>query len=426
VRWSYLCATAGLLAAALGSGARAGDVPGGSVPAGPARAGEVPGKLVPGNTAFALELYARLAGQPGNLFLSPYSISTALAMTYAGARGETAREMAATLHFDLPASELHAAMGELKRRLEEQCAGKDCDLAIANALWAQRGTAFLASFLEINRDHYGAGTRELDFGADAEGARQTINGWVSEQTRERIPELLAGGDLTRLTELVLTNAIYFKGIWAQRFDARATSERPFRVPGDAAGRKTAAGGPLHSAVQVPMMEQTGRFAHAALDGFALLEMPYAGSDLVMDILLPDDVEGLPALEARLSAERLESWLANLREREVSVSIPRFKTDVRFDLVAPLAAMGMPSAFGPSADFSGMTADAQLFISKVVHQAFVQVDEEGTEAAAATAVVLERTGAPGRPVRFEADHPFLFLIRDRGTASVVFVGRVMEL
>ncbi len=431
MKWSYLCATAALLAAALGSGARAEGLPG------------EPGArgTVPGNTAFALELYARLAGQPGNLFLSPYSISTALAMTYAGARGETAREMAATLHFGLPAPELHPAMGELQRRLEEQCTGKECELAIANALWAQRGRAFLAPFLEINRDHYGAGTRELDFAADTEGARRTINGWVSEQTRQRIPELLGRGDLTPVTELVLTNAVYFKGLWAKRFDARATSERPFRLPGGSAGGKAPTGEPQHAAVQapmadqapmagqapmavqVPMMEQTGRFAHAAFDGFAMLEMPYAGSDLAMDILLPDDVDGLPALEARLSPEQLESWSASLREREVSVSIPRFKTDVRFDLVAPLAAMGMPSAFSPSADFSGMTADAQLFISKIVHQAFVQVDEEGTEAAAATAVVMERMGAAGRPVRFDADHPFLFLIRDRGTGSILFMGRV---
>ncbi len=377
-----------------------------------ARGADDPAVLTKGNTAFALELYGRLARQPGNLSLSPFSISTALALTYAGARGDTEREMAATLHFPVGGPELHRAVAGLARRLEEQCGRGESELAIANALWVQQGRRFLEPFLDISREHYGAGAHELDFDADTEVARQTINSWVSDQTRTRIPEVLLRGDLTRVTELVLTNAVYFRGRWATRFDARTTSQQPFWLIGG-------------SVTQARMMKQAGRFAHAALDGLSLLELPYAGSDLAMDILLPDDVEGLAALEGRLSPGRLESWLSSLREREVSVAIPRFRVNARRDLVEPLVAMGMPSAFGPQADFSGMTAEARLFISKVVHEAFVQVDEEGSEAAAATAVVMERTGAVAGPVRFEADHPFMFLIRDRGTGSVVFMGRVVD-
>lgn len=362
--------------------------------------------------AFALELYARLKGQDGNLFFSPPSISTALAMTSAGARGDTEKQIAATLHFDLPPDRLHAAYGTLGEILN--AANKNYRLSMANRLWAAKGHPFRPEFLALTRDRYGAELAPLDF-ARAEEARRTINAWVEQQTNDRIKELVPPGVLDAMTRLVLTNAIFFKGNWADEFQKSATRDAPFRLAG---------GGE----VRVPLMHQTDNFAYGETDGVQLLELPYAGGDLAMLVLLPREA-GPASLEAKLSAKAVEEWSSGMRGRKVDLYLPRFKTTAEFRLGRTLSAMGMPLAFSDAADFSGMSSAEDLKISEVIHKAFVEVNEQGTEAAAATAVVIAPTAArpvpEEPPVLFRADHPFLFLIRDRRTETILFVGRVAE-
>lgn len=366
--------------------------------------------VVQGNTDFALDLYDRLRQQDGNLFLSPYSISTALAMTYAGARGETAEQMADVLHFPLGQQRLHPAVAAMMSA--DKAAAKEAGyrLHVANALWGQQGYGFLEDFLALNNKYYGAGFREVDFVQATEQARLTINTWVEDQTEDKIKELLRPGNVDPDDVLVLTNAVYFKGDWASRFDRRQTQDAPFRISDK-------------QQVLIPMMQQVGRFAFAAADQLNLLELPYMGDRLSMVVLLPKEVDGLARLENSLSSENLDRWLGRLHQQTVRVSLPRFGLTSRFDLSKTLEAMGMTDAFsGAKADFSGMTGRRDLFIGMVIHQARVDLNEEGTEAAAATAVKMKR-GAP--PAAFVADHPFLFLIRDWHSGSILFLGRVMN-
>jgi serpin B len=366
--------------------------------------------MIRGNDEFALDLYANLRGRPGNLFLSPYSLSTALAMTYAGARGETAEEMARTLHFSLPPDRLHAAFSNLIRQIHGDGEPRPYLLAVANALWGQEGEEYLPEFLRLLEDHYGAGLRRVNF-RDPERARRAINAWAEEQTRGKIPDLLPPTLPRPDTALALTNAIYFKGDWSSPFARKATLEEDFRVAAD-------------QSLRVPMMHQAGRFPY--LDGgtFQALELPYAGDALSMVVLLPKEVDGLAALEESLSAARLAGWLRTLADRRVEVALPRFKVEAGLELQDVLAAMGMPLAFTGDADFSGIDGTHELFISAVIHKAFVDVNEEGTEAAAATAVLMSRSAARPEPsATFRADHPFLFLIRHKGTGSILFLGRL---
>jgi serpin B len=366
--------------------------------------------VVQGNTEFALDLYARLRKADGNLFLSPYSISTALAMTYAGARGETAAQMADVLYFSLNQEELHPAFTALETSIETVGESTGCTLNVANALWGQAGYGFLPEFLALTQEHYGAGFHEVDFARATEQARQTINAWVADHTGRKIKELLRQGDVSPATVLALTNAIYFKGDWASRFDSGATADAPFRI---SEAEETL----------VPMMRQTRKFGLYEGDGLDVLELPYVGDRLSMVILLPKEVDGLAAVEEALNWENLEKWLGQLREQPVRVSLPRFKLDTRFELSKTLEAMGMVDAFSSAkADFSGMTGRRDLFISLVVHQAEVDVNEEGAEAAAATAVLMRKGPLPAA---FTADHPFCFLIRDKETGSILFLGRVMK-
>jgi serpin B len=379
-----------------------------------------PEAVVSGNTAFAIDLYQQLRAQPGNLLFSPFSISTALAMTYVGARSQTAAEMADVLHFDLPQAELHPAMGNLWQPMSEPGAGNSQELMIANALWPQQGTDFLDDFLRTNRIHYRAGIEAVDFRADVDGARKTINRWVEQCTRHRIRELLQPGDIDGLTELVLTNAIYFKGSWASRFNEAETLSRPFHLSRD------------HS-IEASMMQQSRRFGYMKAAHFTALELLYENRDpslnsswdLSMLILLPDEVEGLPALENSLSVDLLNTCLSELTEHMVLVAIPRFTLSSRFELNRTLTNMGMPSAFDRDADFSGMTDNRDLWIDKVIHEARVEVNEEGTEASAATAVTMKRGDSAHDCRLFLADHPFLVIIRDRKTGSLLFLGRVVE-
>ncbi len=402
-------------------------------------------RQVEGNAAFALDLYAKLAAdkkQAGkNLFLSPYSISSALAMTYAGARGNTAAEMKKTLRFALEDEKLHAAFASLTGGMNAgDSKTRGYELAVANALWGQKGYKFLDPFIQLNRELYGAGLNDVDFKGDTEGARQTINAWVEKQTRDKIKDLLKPGVLNDLTRLVLTNAIYFKGDWASQFDKKQTGDQDFFV-GSA------------DSIKVPTMYQshgfrmvTGSFGSNEVEpargewpepdaekkpapDFQAIELPYKGEELSMVVLLPGKKDGLADLEKAMTASRLAGWIAGLRgapeAEKVLVYLPKFKVTAEFMLKDALAGLGMKDAFDPrAADFSGMNgAVHDLYISAVVHKAFVDVNEEGTEAAAATAVVMVTASAKPPPPVFRADHPFVFLIRDNRSGSVLFMGRV---
>ena len=358
-----------------------------------------------GNTAFAIDLYKQLAREPGNLFFSPLSLSSALAMTYAGARGDTAGQMADVLHFPDDQAALHQGLAALTRDLNAQSRGHE--LSMANALWGQQGEGFLDAYLAALEEHYGAGLRKVDFAADAQGARKTINAWVAKQTMDKIRELLKASDIDPATRLVLTNAIYFKGLWLQTFNRRFTKDAAFYVAPD-------------ETVTIPMMELTKACRHYQAKAFQAIELPYKGDALSMIIVLPQAVNGLAALERSLAPDTIVQAVAGMQERTVVVNLPRFKATTEVRLQDTLAQMGMPLAFSSQADFSGINGKKDLFISAVVHQATVDVNEEGTEAAAATAVVMKR-GAP--PPRFVADHPFLFLIRDQRSGSILFLGRV---
>ncbi len=382
--------------------------------------------IVDGNNQFALQLYQKLRGGDGNLFFSPYSISTALAMTYAGARGATAHEMAQTLLFptspeaiaklglpDAPMTpeEFARAFGQIIRDLNER-GGKDAyELRVANALWGQKGFAFLDAFRELVASEYGGRARDVDFVGATEKARQTINAWVEEQTNGKIKNLIAQGALGAMTRLVLTNAIYFKGNWARQFDEARTQDAPFTLIKE-------------DKTQVPMMNQKAKFGYAEAKDLQILQLPYAGDELSMVILLPKADDGIVQLESNLTTENLATWLDRIHHREVIVSIPKFKMTSKFDLGTVLRSMGMGRAFSSTADFSGMTGQRNLFISAVIHQAYVDVNEEGTEAAAATGVVMRLTSiGPNRTPVFRADHPFIFMIRDNASGSLLFLGRV---
>jgi serine protease inhibitor len=370
--------------------------------------------LAAGNTAFALDLYARLKGANGNLFFSPYSISTCLAMTYAGARGSTAAQMARTLHFGANPSQLAASFSALQTQLSSVQKTKGLELNVANGLWAQRDHPFLPAFLEAATKAYQANLQQTDFRTGAEPARTAINDWVSQKTKGKITDLLQPGVVDQATRLILVNAIYFKGQWAHQFDTNHTTKAPFAVT---AQRK----------VQAPMMNLTSNFKYAEVEGLQLLELPYEGDDLSMVVLLPKASDGLVSLEGLLNEPTLDHWLAQARNQKVNVFLPKFKLAAQFGLAQTLAEMGMTEAFSPSADFSGMDGTRDLRISAVVHKAFVDVNEEGTEAAAATGTMM-LSKAVIRPLPipiFRADHPFLFLIRDTRSGSILFLGRVVD-
>jgi len=366
--------------------------------------------VVEGNTKFALHLYARLGTEEGNLFFSPYSISTALAMTYAGARGETARQMAEVMQFTLPHKRLHPAWSELEASLYEGEEDEECPLHLANSLWGQKGFGFHREFLTLARKYYGARCREIDFAAHPERAREAINTWIRTLTQEQIQELLLPGDLDASTVLVLTNAICFKEKWSTWFDARHTREGQFWIAED-------------KQVTVPLMRQSGLFPLHRTEKVEVLELPYAGERFSMVLLLPRAKMGLAEVEQMLSSAVLAQWLKGLHPQTVQVTLPRFTLDSRFELAEVLKAMGMTDAFNSKvANFAGMARRADIWIDDVVHEAKVGVDEAGTKAAAATAVKMKRTSLPES---FTVDRPFCFLIRDRLTGSVLFLGRVVH-
>jgi serpin B len=373
--------------------------------------------LIEGNSAFAFELYQALREQEGNLFYSPHSISVALAMTYAGARGETAQQMADTLNFILEQERLHPAFNWLDVELAsrgEGAQGKDDKgfrLNIVNAIWGQKDYGFLSTFLDVLAENYGAGLRILDFINETEKSRLTINEWVSDQTEGRIKDLIPQGAIDALTRLVLTNAIYFNAAWEDPFDEDVTADGPFYL---------LEGGQ----VIVPMMKQTESFGYTEGEGYQVVELQYDGNELSMVILLPEAGQ-FQAFEEGLQAQQVDAIISDLQPTGVALTMPKFEFDSEFSLTDTLVGMGMPVAFSGDADFSGITGTLDLYISEVIHKAFVSVDEAGTEAAAATAVIMPESGPPEFPVEVTIDHPFIFLIRDIETGAILFVGRVMN-
>jgi len=376
------------------------------------------------NNAFAIDLYGQLRKQDGNLFFSPESISTALAMAYAGARGSTASEMAATLHFSLPPDRLHPAMGALLSNLNAAHPGYQ--LRVADALWAEKDFHFLDDFLKLTKDDYAAGFHPVDFKAAPEAVRLTINQWVETQTESKIKDLLPPRSVNSTTRLVLTNAIYFKGDWQTQFDKASTKDEDFHLSmTQTVGAQTVA----TQTIKAPLMHIQDKFRYFNGGTFQALDIPYKSAELSMIVLLPNDAGGLPALEQSMTAANVQQWLNQLRPgQKVILTLPRFKMTRQFELAGTLGALGMAQSFQQGrADFSGMTANRDLWISAVVHKAFIDVNEEGTEAAAATGIVM-RSMAMQReqpPIVFRADHPFVFLIRDNVSGSILFMGRVAD-
>ncbi|MFH1746841.1 MAG: serpin family protein [Planctomycetota bacterium] len=369
--------------------------------------------LVESNTAFALALYKQLQTDEGNLFLSPVSVSTALSMTYAGARGETATEMAQVLRFKLEPAQLHPTFTALLDTLNAQANQLGCHLHLANALWAHHDYPFLPEFLTLGQTHYHARLENLDFVEAVEQARGTINTWTAEQTAGKITELIPPKILGRTTKLVLTNAVYFKGQWKLQFDPDATVPGPFTRG-------------IGQTVESPFMHQSAEFGYLETPDLQILELPYSGETLRMVVLLPRQIDGLPALEKALSPSQLNSWLSSLQQRKVILDLPRFRLRSAIRLDETLKKMGMPLAFDARrADFSGMDGTRLLYIGAILHQTYVDVNEEGTEAAGATAVVQKMRVAIEPTPHFQANHPFLFLIRDTQTGSILFMGRLAD-
>jgi serpin B len=376
--------------------------------------------LVDGNNQFALDMYRQLGQKAGNKFFSPYSISTALGMTYAGAKGQTAKEMAQTLHFTLENEHLHPSFGDLIRQIQGTDKKRDFQLSTANGLWGNKSDLTLnANFLRITQTDYQAGFQLVDFINDAAGVRKKINTWVEDKTNNKIKDLLPEGAIKKNTRLILVNAIYFKGSWAEQFSKKQTKPEEFAIPGAAA-------------VKVPTMQHTFMLKHLGNDDFQLAELPYKDNEVSMVIILPKKKDGLAEVEKKLSAKMLKKALADAKMTNISMSLPKFKMTDEFNLGDDLKALGMKEAFVERvADFTGMedgvSKEDSLFISKVIHKSFVDVHEEGTEAAAAIAVIMARPTAvpvaPPPPIPFKADHPFLFMVRHNATGSILFLGRV---
>ena len=374
-------------------------------------------KVAAGNNAFALDLYAKLtAKEKGNVFFSPFSIESALAMTYAGARGETEKQMAKVLHFDLDQAGLHDGFGKLVARLnaeETKDKPRNYQLAVANSLWGQKGYPFKKEFLDVGATKYGAGLFDVDFKSEPDKARQVINKWVEGKTNAKIKDLLTEPDVKDDTRLILVNAIHFKADWYNKFMPGATSEGDFKLDKD-------------KSEKVPMMHQTEYHPFLRTDDFRLLELRYKGNEVSMVIIAPEKVDGLADVEKQMTADKLAEWIGKAKAQKVQVTLPKFKTTLRLELAKTLQDMGMTDAFVfGKADFTGIEPERELFIGNVIHKAFISVDETGSEAAAATAVTMKAGSAarPAEPEKFTADRPFMFLIRDNVSGAILFLGRI---
>lgn len=361
---------------------------------------------------FALDMYRELAGKDENLFISPWSLNTALAMTYEGARGKTAEEMRSVLHLSGDESVRRQSFSSLEKRFNASESGYI--LTSANALWVDNNFSLLDGYRDLIDSVYHARAMNLDFVGASDESRKIINTWVEQKTSQKIKDLIPPHYIDSLTCLVLTNAIYFKGTWVKEFNKSQTRDENFHTSD---GR----------IVTVPMMMRLGKdakFNYLETEDMQILQMPYRGENLSMMILLPKEHD-LTRLESSLSVEKLAQWRKGLELRHIDVYLPKFKIDAKYFLAENLQNLGMPTAFA-NADFSGINAGGGLFISAVIHQAYVDVNEEGTEAAAATAVIMSRSimMGPRTPV-FRADHPFIFMIQDEETGCILFLGRLSD-
>ncbi|MBN1663319.1 MAG: serpin family protein [Deltaproteobacteria bacterium] len=374
-------------------------------------------QLISDNNAFAFDLYQKMRTDEGNLFYSPFSISMALAMTYAGARENTAAEMAHIMRYGLSPEKLHPAFNKIDLEINsrgenvKKDEGTAFTLNVVNAIWGQKGKSWLQNFLDTLAVNYGAGLRILDFIADAAASRKTINDWVAEQTEQKIKDLLPEDSVTVDTRMVLTNAIYFKASWMHQFDKSQTKDGVFTLLNG-------------STITGPMMNQTAMFLYADGEGYIALSLPYVGNDLSMIILMPDE-GNFNNFENRLTLETLGEIKSAFSYTNIKLSFPRFEFEDPTGLKDILTSMGMKLAFSPThADFSGIDGTKTLYISDVLHKAFVNVNEEGTEATAATAVGMGITSMPPPPIEAKINRPFIFLIQDK-TGAILFAGRVVN-
>lgn len=366
--------------------------------------------IAQGSNTFGFDLYGQLRSSSGNVFLSPINISSALGMAAVGARGDTLDEMLMTLH--LPKGDgMPKGFAALLAQLQAD-AKAPYELSLAAAIWGHEPLPIEQSFLDQVNKGFGGGLRRVNF-KDKEAAVKVINAWVEQQTKNRIQNLLTPDNINPLTRMVLTSAIYFKGQWQYKFNKALTKNEPFWTS-------------LEKSTTVPMMHQPVHARYFSNDMLQLVDLPYKGDRLSMVVVLPKAKDGLSKLEATLSAAGVDGWIAKARPMDGDVALPRFEFTTRYQLPDQLQALGMKKAFGAGADFSGITTAEPLLISDVIHKAFIKVDEEGSEAAAATAVIMDRAPSPVMDrFHFRADHPFVFLIRDRQTGTVLFVGRYSE-
>ena len=370
-------------------------------------------KVVDANNKFAIEMYKQLSGNSSedNVFFSPYSISSAMAIVYEGARGTTADEIRTVFSYPEDIMDLRKGYAHLFNSINKP--NENYELRTANALWAQKDYPFLDEYLETAKTYYGGKLANLDFVNDPEGSRTTINRWVENQTNGKIKDLLPKGSVNPLTRLVVTNAVYFKGKWVKQFDPKDTYKTDFHVTPE-------------KKVKVDMMALRSEvFNYTEDDTVKVLELPYSGNRLSMLVILPKQNHTIDEVEDSLTIEKIREWQSNLNPREIDVHLPKFKMETKYKLNDVLSTMGMPTAFIPdTADFSGMNGNRELFISHVIHQAYVDVNEEGTEAAAATGITMELSAVPPENP-FVADHPFIFLIVDKETGGILFMGRLSD-
>ncbi|MBI9019446.1 MAG: serpin family protein [Phycisphaerae bacterium] len=372
---------------------------------------------VQANNEFALRLYDKLntskefKSNSGNLFYGPYSITTALAMTYNGAAGNTKTEMARALNFILDDTELNQALAAIAKSMADNNKAKTYELDIANALWLNNKESFLKDFINTNQKYYDTAIKKLDFYAKAEESAAAINKWCADNTNDKIKKIVEA-DNVRQAALVLTNAIYFKGKWAIPFDPKKTHEQDFYINPE-------------TKVKTPLMYQKESFLFYSDATAQLIELPYKGDNIVMNLIMPTDRQvDISAIEKSLTAAKLDEYFKKMKIQKVRVSIPKFTMNFQAGLIETFKSMGMKDAFTSKADFSGINGHNNLLISDILHKSFVEVNEEGTEAAAVTAVVMTKSAMPRMP-SFVADRPFIFIIRDKGTGSILFIGKLSD-
>jgi serpin B len=381
-------------------------------------------QIVSGLNQFGAEIYGKMLSEAGDIAISPASISTAFGLAYAGARGKTADDIAKTLHYPTNLADFHKSYGQLLGTMQFSANGRS--MSVNNSIWLQNGLPVRDEYLALVNSNYGAGLNRVDYESDPDAARSKINRWVESKTNDKIRDLLLADDIKKFTRSILVNTVYFKADWAVPFDKATTKKEKFKL---SSGKQT----------MLPLMHQRNSYAYAEKDGVQAISMPYRGGETDMVILLPKRRK-LAAMEKKIASAGFAPWTDALEENygvDTIVTLPKFKIEQRYDKVKEtLEAMGMVQPFKDDADFMAMKPvnlasddpnDWNLIIGKVIHKVFVEVEEKGTEAAAATAIVMEVvvTGSslkPPQPKIFRADHPFLFLIRDRRTEAILFVGR----